>query len=180
METPEIPPELWLAAGGSLSGLGTGGMATKLQAADLARRSGTSVLITNGRKPENLLKIVNGQKPATYFPALCSSLEIRKRYMLAEMQNNSGVIVIDAGAETALRQGGSLLPVGILSVSGQFERGDTVVIRNQAEERIGIGIVNYALSDLRQIEGLQSAQIEPVLGYSYGMEVVHHNHLLLV
>ncbi len=180
VDTPEIPQDLWLAAGGSVSGLGTGGMATKLQAADLARRSGTNVIITNGRKPENLLKIVAGQKLGTYFPAMCSSLESRKRYMLAEMQNSTGSIVIDPGAESALRQGGSLLPVGIQAVRGQFERGDTVVIRNLAEERVGLGIVNYALSDLKRIEGLQSTEIEHVLGYSYGMEVVHHNNLLLV
>jgi glutamate 5-kinase len=180
VDTPEIPRDLWLAAGRSVSGLGTGGMATKLQAADLARRSGTSVIITNGCKPENLIKIAAGKKIGTYFPALCSNMESRKRYMLAEMQNSAGVIFIDEGAENALRQGGSLLSVGIRSVSGPFERGDTVVVRNLNDEWLGLGIVNYTYEEALKIEGRQSTEIEAILGYTYGGEVVHHKNLLLM
>ncbi len=180
VDTPEIPKELWLAAGGSVSGLGTGGMATKLQAADLARRSGTNVVITNGQKPENLWKILQGKNVGTRFPALCSNLESRKRYLLAETQNNDAWITIDEGAEKALHQGGSLLPVGIRNVRGKFERGDVVEIGNPQQVRVGLGIVNYSDEALHQILGLHSNEIEAVLGYSYGMEVIHHNNLLLI
>lgn len=180
VDTPDIPKELWLAAGGSGSGLGTGGMATKLQAADLARRSGTNVVITNGKKPENLCKIVQGKALGTRFPALCSNLESKKRYLLAETQNNNGWITIDEGAEKALRQGGSLLPVGILKVSGKFERGDVIEVGNMSMQRVGLGIVHYNDQDIHKIIGLHSTEIEAVLGYSYGMEVIHHNNLLLI
>ncbi|PKO12450.1 MAG: glutamate 5-kinase [Chloroflexi bacterium HGW-Chloroflexi-10] len=180
INTPEIPPEIWQAAGGTVSGLGTGGMFTKLQAADLARRSGCAVVIANGRKPELIWKIAAGEAIGTRFTPLCSKLESRKRYMLAEARNSEGWVKIDSGAAQAVRNGGSLLPVGVVDLGGSFQRGDVVRIIDQQQKQVCLGMVNYSHEDLIKIRGVQSGEIESCLGYSYGDEVLHHNHLLIM
>jgi glutamate 5-kinase len=180
VNTPDIPEALWKAAGGTSSGLGRGGMLTKLHAADLARRSGTTVVIADGRLQDVLLRIVNQESVGTRLNPVHSTLESRKRYMLAGRQTSDGLIEIDAGAANALEKGGSLLPVGILSYTGEFERGDTVHIVNPAGEEIAMGLVNYNSRDLGQLCGQQSAEIEAILGYTFGDEVIHHNNMLLL
>ena len=180
INTPEIAAQYWQAAGGSGSGLGTGGMLTKLQAAHLARQSGVEVVITNGAFPERIAEIVAGQPAGTRFTALCSKLESRKRYMLAEARNSGAAVEIDAGAVSALHSGKSLLPVGVLTVTGEFQRGDIIHVRDLMHKDIALGMVNYGAVDLVSIIGLQSQEIEQTLGYTYGVEVVHHNNLMFV
>ncbi|MEN4042196.1 MAG: glutamate 5-kinase [Anaerolineaceae bacterium] len=179
INTPEIPPELWKAAGGSVSGLGTGGMSTKLQAADLARRCGASVVIADGGEPDVLLKIYKGERVGTRLVALISTLESRKRYILSGLRN-VGRIMADEGAVKALRLGGSLLPVGIIAVEGSFERGDTVRVSDAAKNEVAVGLVNYTAKDLTQIKGRRSTEIESVLGYTFGDEAIHHNNMILL
>ena len=175
-----IPEELWQNTGGS-GKLGTGGMLTKLQAADLARRSGTTVVIAGGEDiPDILMRIAEGEQIGTRFLPLTSTLESRKRYMLAGRQKLDGKLAIDRGAARALKQGGSLLPVGIVNVNGKFERGDTIKLVDSDENELAIGLANYASSDLTKICGLQSKEIEMVLGYTYGDEVIHHNNMMLL
>jgi glutamate 5-kinase len=174
----EIPASLWEAAGGSASGLGTGGMITKLQAADLARRSGAEVVIARGSDPEILTRIADGERVGTRFSALSSSVDRRKRYILAG--EASGRLIVDPGAVQALRRGGSLLPVGVTAVEGDFERGDTVHVADPQVGPIGRGIVNYRAADLGRILGRHSEEIESVLGYHYGDEVIHHDDLVLL
>ncbi|NPV76135.1 MAG: glutamate 5-kinase [Anaerolineae bacterium] len=180
ISTPDIPEELLKAARGSISGLGTGGMETKLQAADLARRSGATVVITNGARPDQLPLIVAGEPIGTRFLPIITTLESRKRYMLANAQASGGILQVDQGALQALRRGGSLLPVGVKAVSGNFERGDIVQIKTLKGKAIALGIVNYGAHDLQLIEGQKSDQIEALLGYTYGDEVVHHNNMMLL
>lgn len=180
ISTPEIPPELWAAAGGSGTRLGTGGMWTKLQAAELARRSGTTVIVANGETHDVLLKITAGNKIGTRFLPVVSTVESRKRYILAGAQSALGRIVIDHGAVRALLGGGSLLPVGITETQGEFERGDTVHIAGVDQKDIALGLTNYTSSDLQRIQRRQSDEIEPILGYTFGEEVVHHNNMLLL
>lgn len=176
----EIPAEIWQVAGGSVSGLGTGGMFTKIQAAELARRSGCGVVITNGKHPERIWDIVAGKSVGTRFTPLITKLESRKRYMLAEARHNGGWLQLDHGAVQALRDGGSLLPVGITSSGGKFTRGDIVKLKDELGKEFALGMINYSLEDLIKIIGLQSQEIEQVLGYNYGIEVVHHNNLLFL
>ncbi|PKN86722.1 MAG: glutamate 5-kinase [Chloroflexi bacterium HGW-Chloroflexi-8] len=180
VDSPEIPSTYWEAAGGSVSGLGTGGMVTKLHAANLARRSGCTVIITNGKNPEGIWEIVHGASVGTKFSPLCTKMESRKRYMLAEARNNDTSLEIDSGAVKALKSGGSLLPVGIKVVNGEFQRADIVHIVDKNQKKIALGMVNYSASDLARIMGLQSQEIEHALGYTYGMEVIHHNNLLFL
>lgn len=173
----EIPEALWDAAGGKGSRLGTGGMITKLQAADLARRSGTRVVIAAGGGADILTRIANGQRVGTLFHALQSTLDSRKRYILASRV--SGHLKVDRGAAQAMRSGGSLLPVGVLASQGAFERGDTVSVTDDGGQQIARGIVNYRAEDVTLILGRQSDEIEPLLGYHYGDAVIHHNDLIL-
>jgi glutamate 5-kinase len=175
----EIAPEIWGAAGGSETGLGTGGMITKLQAADLARRSGASCIIASGKEPNVLLRIAEGEKPGTYLSPIASSLESRKRYILSA-RRAPGLLTVDVGAAQALRRGGSLLPVGMTAVDGKFERGSTVRVALEDGSEIARGIVNYGSQDLARLTRCPSDAIESILGYHFGDEVIHRNDLVLL
>ena len=177
--SPEITKELWLAAGGTGSGQGTGGMVTKLQAADLARRSGTTVVIACGSEQDILLRVASGETAGTRFSPLVSTIESRKRYLLAG-KRTSGLLHIDDGAAQALVQGRSLLAVGVLKVEGSFERGDTVRAVALDGKEVALGLVNYSSKDLAVLGGHQSVEIEALLGYTFGDEVIHHNNMVLL
>lgn len=176
----QIPDSLWSAAGKAKNKIGTGGMFTKIQAADLARKSGTKVVITKGSLPNVLSNVVDGQSLGTRFDPLVSNLESRKRFILAGPKS-TGVITVDPGAEKILKKGkSSLLPVGVVKVEGQFERGETVIIQNESGHEIAYGLVNYNHENINSIKGRQSADIEEILGFSYGNELVHHDNLIVV
>jgi glutamate 5-kinase len=176
---PEIPESVWQAAGGTNSGLGTGGMRTKLQAADLARRSGTMVIIAPGDEPDVLVRLAAGELIGTRFHPVVTAIESRKRYILAGGRFQ-GAVAIDTGAARALRKGGSLLAVGIVSVDGDFDLGDPIRILSGNQREIARGIASYSSTDLRRILGRKSDEIEVTLGYYYGDEVVHRNDLVLL
>lgn len=179
VDQAEIPEEYWAAAGGSENGLGTGGMVTKLRAADLARRAGVRVIITSGSETDVIIKAATGAEMGTLFPPLVSKLESRKRFLLAG-KRSGGILSIDEGATRALCRGGSLLPVGIKSVQGVFSRGATVRILDLSGAEVALGMTNYDASDLQQIIGRRTDEIEDILGFSEGDEVVHHNNMLLL
>ena len=166
-------------AGGSGTTMGTGGMATKITAAELATRSGTQVVVTAGDAPDVLLRVVAGEALGTRFLTEVDCVESRKRWILAESPR--GEIHVDAGAAEALvRHGKSLLPPGVTGVDGQFERGQTVRVMAPDGCEIARGIAQYATHDLRSIMGRQSSEIPALLGYQYGPTVVHRDDLVLV
>ena len=179
INTPEIPQDIWQAAGGTNSSLGTGGMYTKLSAADLARRSGTTVVIASGMDPDVLLRVAAVEPVGTRLMPVVSTMESRKRYLLAG-KKSTGVLQIDDGAVQAILQGGSLLPVGVKDVRGKFERGDTVRVTTLLGKEVALGLVNYSAKDLASFYGRQSAEIERLLGYTFGDEVIHRNNMLLL
>lgn len=174
-----IPDLLWAAAGGSGTGSGTGGMRTKLQAAEIARRAGVEVLIAHGSDAEVVLRSAAGEAIGTRFTALESPIEARRRYLLAGWDGRSR-IAIDAGAGQALTRGGSLLAVGVTRVDGTFERGDIVAIVSSSGRTIAHGVVNYDGDALRKIQARRSEDIERILGYEQGDEVVHRDRLVLL
>jgi glutamate 5-kinase len=176
---PEIPKTLWEAAGGTESSLGTGGMLTKLQAADLARRSGATVIIASGDTPDVLLRAAAGETVGTRFLPVATAVESRKRYILAGGRA-SGAVRLDDGAVQALARGSSLLPVGVRSVEGSFERGDSIRVFDPAGKEIARGIANYGSSELSRIIGKKSEEIEPILGFNFGDEVIHRNDLVIL
>jgi glutamate 5-kinase len=179
-EVAEIDETIKALAGDSVTGLGVGGMATKLQAADIARRAGADVIITAGSAPDIIRRAVAGEAVGTRFPALESPLENRKRWIYAGLRP-SGSITIDAGAARALTaNGSSLLPAGIVQVAGEFARGDSISIQGPDGRELARGITRYTSADLTRIAGRQSDDIEAVLGYAYGPVAVHRNDMILV
>ncbi len=175
----EIPAALWQAAGGSGTRLGTGGMVTKLQAADLARRSGALVVIARGADDDILLRLARGERAGTRFHPTASAVESRKRYLLAGSHPDDR-LTVDEGAAQALRSGGSLLPVGVTGVQGDFDRGDAVRLFDAQGREIARGLANYSAADLGKIGRRHSKEIEQLLGYAYGDEVIHRNNLVLL
>ncbi len=179
-EVDVIDAALHALAGGSRSGLGVGGMTTKLQAAQVARRAGADVIIAAGKEPDVIARIVAGERLGTRFPALDTSLENRKRWILAG-GIHAGRVIVDAGAAQALcHQGSSLLPAGIVGIEGAFERGDTVAIVDTAGLDIARGIIRYASADLQRIQGCHSDAISHRLGYTHGAAAVHRDDLILL
>ena len=176
----EIPAEIWKAAGGTNTGLGIGGMLTKIKAADLARRSGTEVIIAPGDGRDILIRIADHERVGTRISALISKVESRKRYFLAGIKTSRASIVVDAGAVKALQSGSSLLPVGVISVKGKFDRGDVVKLAQENETPIAMGLINYAADDVRRICRHKSEEIESILGYNFGDEVIHRSNLILL
>jgi glutamate 5-kinase len=177
-EVPAITPEVEAYAGGARSGLGIGGMATKLAAAKLAAAGGADVRIVDGREPNVIVRVLAGETLGTHFLPRTNPLEGRKRWILSGLGRVGGLTVDDGAARALLEQGASLLPAGILSAENEFERGDPVEITDRQHERIGRGIANYHSADVRKILGRQSSDIERVLGYSYGDYVIHRNDLV--
>lgn len=166
--------------GGGTTGAGTGGMATKLRAASIATGGGVDVAIFNGREPDALIAVAQGQSRGTFFPAPGDRLESRKRWILGNITRD-GHIVVDAGAAAALRaQGRSLLPAGVAGVVGTFQRGEAVEIRDTNGDRIAAGTANYASEELARIRGMRSDRIAETLGYGYGEEAVHRDNMVLL
>jgi glutamate 5-kinase len=155
-------------------------MATKLQAADIARRAGAEVVIAAGRARDVILRAARGEEVGTHFPALETPLENRKRWILGGA-TPGGRLLIDAGAARALREKGkSLLPAGIVSVEGNFDRGDTVLIAGPRGRELARGIVRYSSDDLERLRGCHSDEIADRLGYAFGPVAVHRNDMILL
>ena len=167
-------------AGKTVAARSRGGMTTKIQAAKMATASGVAVIIADGQEPEVLSRLAAGENVGTLFLPTASKVESRKRWMVSGLSRR-GALAVDDGAATALRSGNrSLLPAGVRTVEGPFQRGDIVSIKDGAGHEIACGLVNYGAQELQQLKGLRSTEIEGVLGYSFGDEVVHRNNLALL
>lgn len=179
-EVTRIDAEIYRLAGGARSGQGTGGMLTKVQAADLATRCGSDVIVACGDVDGVLLRLVNGERLGTRFPASGGRLEARKRWILADTAPE-GTLTVDAGAAQALlSEGKSLLAVGVAAVQGTFERGATVRITDSQGHEIARGVTNYGAGEIAIIKGHHSREIEERLGYAYGSEVVHRDNMVVL
>ena len=139
----------------------------------------TGRVIANGSEPNILIRLVNGERLGTRFLSVAGAVESRKRYILSA-RRTAGHVDIDEGAAKALRKGGSLLPVGVLSVSGTFERGDIVRVLDPLHKEIARGIANYSSGDLAQLARRRSEEIESILGYNFGDEIIHRNNLVVL
>ncbi|MCB0211582.1 MAG: glutamate 5-kinase [Anaerolineae bacterium] len=178
-EVPVINEAIWAMAGGSLGDIGTGGMRTKIEAAEFATRSGTDVVIAPGNEPDVILRIVGGEAIGTRFPTQVSRVESRKRWILTEPAH--GTLMVDDGAANALvNLGKSLLVVGVTEVRGDFQRGEPVHVVNAQQQEIGRGLAHYKAENLRAICGRRSDQIGKILGFDYGPTAIHRDNLILV
>ncbi len=166
--------------GPSLDALGRGGMRTKLEAARMAANSGVDVFIANGRTPDVIERIVDGEHLGTFFPRRVGSVESRKRWMLSGLSIKGEIGVDDGAVRVLQRRNGSLLPAGIVAAEGAFRRGDLVSIVNGNSVQVGLGITNYSATEVAAIKGRHSRHISDILGVTYGDEVVHRNNMVIV
>jgi glutamate 5-kinase len=159
--------------------VGTGGMASKIAAAKKAAMAGIPTIIANGLRPGVLREIFAGKEIGSFIVAGSAPLCSRKHW-IAFAKSPKGSIVVDKGAEKALLENGrSLLPSGMVSVIGRFTMGNSVVLKTEEGKEIAIGMVNYDSVELEKIKGLKTSEIEAILGYSHGEEVIHRNNLIL-
>jgi len=178
-EVAEITPEIEAMAGASATLVGTGGMATKLQAARTATQSGVATLIVNGRLEGVLDKVFDGASLGTLFLPPSRRMTARKHW-IAFSKRPRGSLFLDDGACKALSSGGkSLLPSGIRRFEGSFDRGDSVRLCNLDGEEFARGVVGYSHLELGRIAGHKSSEIEALLGYKYGDEIVHRDNLVV-
>ena len=167
-------------AGGAGSHIGRGGMLTKILAAKRAARSGAHTVIASGHEIDVLPRLMCGASIGTLLEAQTPSLAARKQWLADHLQV-CGKIVLDAGAERALRgEGKSLLPIGVTEVSGEFERGAVVAILNEHGQDIARGLINYSASEARRIARRPSHEIMAILGYVDEPELIHRDNLVLL
>jgi len=175
---PKIDDTVWALAGGT-SGVGTGGMVTKLQAAQLATRGGIATIIAAGSEPNILLRVIAGEPVGTTFDPVQAMVESRKRWLL--MEKTRGKLYIDAGAVNVLsKRGASLLPVGVSAIEGTFERGTTLSVIAPDGTEIAHGLTSYHSQDIQRVIGVNSSKIYEILGYSYGDAIIHRNNMVLL
>lgn len=173
-------PALEAMAGGAGSGIGKGGMLTKVLAARRAAGSGTSTVIAWGREPDVLLRLAAGERIGTTLVASTPQLAARKQWMVDHLQLR-GSVRIDDGAAAKLRdEGKSLLPIGVHEVEGEFARGDVIAVRTLAGAELARGLANYSAAEARLIARKPSSQIEALLGYANEPELVHRTNLVLM
>jgi len=174
---PQLTPAIIAMAGGSGTGVGTGGMRTKLQAAEKAAAAGIPTALFSGRETTTVQALEQGRLRGTLIDVAGNRLQARK-YWLRHAPADSGRISVDAGAVRALTGGrASLLPGGILDVAGEFHRGDLVEIVDANDRPVARGLSQYGAAEVRRLAGRHSRDIATVLGYSYGTEIVHRDDL---
>ena len=179
-EVEAITPEIEQAAGLPTSDVGSGGMATKVQAAKSAGIMGIPTIIVSGRQPDVIRRALEGDQVGTFFIPNQDRLAARKHWLRYTLKPK-GSITVDEGAMQAItKRGKSLLPSGIVKVEGRFEYGDAVSLQGLNGKEIGRGLSNYTLDELRKIQGHQTKDIEALLGYKYYDEVVHRDNLVLI
>ncbi len=178
IQTADVHDSALDAMAGEGSALGRGGMATKLSAARLAARSGTATIIANGRQPDAIAQIAEGLPLGTFLQTLRRPQSARKQW-LASLMHAQGKLVLDDGAVRGVSdQGRSLLPIGVVSVSGDFQRGDLVSCIDSTGQERARGLVNYSSEEARALAGKGSADIESVLGYHGEEELIHRDNLV--
>lgn len=172
----EISPEIEAMAGGSNPGFGTGGMTTKLAAARIAASAGCATLITLGRRPAPLKAVEDGERSTVFMPSTTPAAAYKA--WIAGSLAPRGSIFVDDGAVAALQAGKSLLAAGAREVSGGFDKGDAVIVRDLAGHEVGRGLSRYDIDEARRILGLRSDAIEAAIGYGGG-PLVHADDLAL-
>ncbi len=176
-EVHAITPEIEAMAAKPRTADGSGGMITKLDAARVAMAAGCRLAIANGRDLHPLAALNDG-KSCTWFVPAAEPRTARKRWIAGSLMPVGG-LVIDDGAARALAGGKSLLPAGITSVEGNFDRGDPVVVKAANGTELGRGLCAYSADDARRIAGHKSGEIEEILGYRGREEVIHRDDLAL-
>lgn len=174
-----LGPDILAMAGGANagSGVGTGGMATKLAAAQIARSAGCATVIASGLTPHPLQAVVEGAR-ATLIAAPSGPMQAYKQWIAGSLAP-AGTLVLDAGAARALTGGKSLLPSGVIEIRGAFDKGDCVRLTGPDGASLGVGLAAYPAEDMARIRGRRSDEIEAILGYRGPAAVVHRDDMVL-
>ncbi|MES2662082.1 MAG: glutamate 5-kinase [Pseudomonadota bacterium] len=175
------PQVLQMASGRSTSGLGRGGMITKITAAKTAARSGAMTVIASGREPDVLMRL--GAAENNLGTRLIPDQEpqaARKNWLLGQMKVRGSITIDEGAAKSLSERGASLLSVGVKSITGDFQRGDAVHILNVTGARLGVGLVNYSAVEANKIKGISSQRIAELLGYVSELELIHRDNLALI
>ena len=176
----ELRNPLAVDAGGSRSGLGSGGMASKVEAAAIASAAGVGVVVAGARRRQILPRVLAGEELGTWVPPRSGRKRARKAW-LAFASGPSGRIVVDAGAERALRRDGrSLLAAGVVAAEGDFRAGQTVELVGPSGDAFGRGVANYSSEELPLLAGRSSAELASLRGGPFEREVVHRDELVIL
>lgn len=180
-EVAEITPEIEASAGGVGSARGTGGMATKIQAAKAATSSGIHLVIASGTEKNAITRVLQGEELGTLFVSRENRLQFRKRW-LAFGAKIAGSIVVDDGCAKAIRKAGgcSILPAGVFAVQGEFLPGSTVSVIDKDAHELARGLVHYSSAELELIKGCNSGEIANILGHKNFDEVIHRDDLVIL
>ncbi|WP_304255175.1 glutamate 5-kinase [Phascolarctobacterium succinatutens] len=180
-EVAEITLEIEASAGGVGSARGTGGMATKIQAAKAATSSGIHLVIASGTEKNAITRVLQGEELGTLFVSRENRLQFRKRW-LAFGAKIAGSIVVDDGCAKAVRKAGgcSILPAGVFAVQGEFLPGSTVSVIDKDAHELARGLVHYSSAELEQIKGCNSGEIANILGHKNFDEVIHRDDLVIL
>lgn len=176
-EVHEITPEIVAMAGAPESGIGSGGMVTKIEAARIALAAGCDMVITSGHVLHPLARLET-DAPCTWFLSSATPTQARKTWISGTLEP-CGTITVDDGAARALEAGKSLLPAGVVAVDGRFARGDAVVVARRDGTPIGRGLSAYDCEDAARIIGHKSGEIERILGYRGRDEIIHRDDLVV-
>lgn len=165
-------------AGGAGSGISRGGMITKITAAQRAAKSGTHTIIASGKEKDALLRLTQGEALGTLLYATSTPMAARKQWMADHLQL-AGSVYLDQGAVSALHKGASLLPIGVVRVERDFERGAIIACLDADHKEVARGLTNYSSSEIRRIAGYSTQEIQPQLGYINEPELIHRNNLVV-
>jgi glutamate 5-kinase len=176
-EIHAITPEIESMASGAISGVGSGGMATKISAAKIAVAAGCHMCVAAGRELHPLQRVEQGARCSWFYPATTPGT-VRKQWIAGTLQP-AGELHVDVGAVQALRSGKSLLPAGVTRVSGKFKRGDALLVRDTAGIEIARGLSAYSSADADRLRGRKSSEIETLLGFRGRDEIIHRDDLVI-
>ncbi len=173
-------PALEAMAGGAGSGIGSGGMLTKILAAKRASTSGAHTIIAWGREENVLTRLAAGEAIGTQLVAQTALLTARKQWMADHLKTAGRVVLDDGAVKKLVGEGKSLLPIGVTEVDGEFGRGDVITCLDGSGKAVARGISNYSSSEARRIVRHPSSEIAQILGYDDGPELIHRDNLVLL
>jgi len=176
----DITPELKQLAGGTTSRVGRGGMASKLEAAAVARKSGIPMIVAKGKAPHVVSLALRAELCGTLFLPGKERISARKHWIRYNLRPE-GAVTVDAGALRAITLGGkSLLPIGVTGVVGDFEHGAAVYVQDKEGKKVAVGLVNYSSAEMAKIKGRQTAEIDWILGLRHNEEAIHADNIVLL
>jgi glutamate 5-kinase len=176
----EVTPELRKMAKGPVDSLGTGGMATKIEAARIATEAGHPAVIADGRRPNVITGILEGEPIGTFFAPLKDRLTHKKHWIAYSLRKKGELVLDDGAVQAIVHRGKSLLSSGVVKVRGRFDNGEMVACLDTEGTERARGITNYSSQEIRRIAGRKSTEIESILGYRLRDEIIHRDELVIV